>query len=161
MSFSSPAEVLELAAETAWLGGRYITHICSEDRKIWHAIDEAIAIGRATKMPVQLSHAKLAMIDWWGQAPRFIAKLETARREGINISADIDPYEDWHSTLTVLFPERDFKNPETAQFALKSFAPEEGLRLTQFKPDPSEGWCISSGLENISKHIRFSATALG
>lgn len=135
--YSSPSEILELAAETARLGGRYITHIRSEDRKVWDAIDEAIEIGRATKMPVQISHAKLAMIDWWGQAPRFIAKLEAARRDGINISADIYPYEDWHSTLTVLFPERDFKNRETAEFALKSLAPAEGLRLTMYKPEPS------------------------
>ena len=135
--YSTKVEVLELARATAAGGGRYISHIRSEDRHLWEAIDEVIEIGRQTGMPVQVSHAKLAMVDWWGQAPKLLARLDKARSEGVRITADVYPYEYWQSTLTVLFPERDFTNRKTAEFALKSLAPPEGLRLSQYDPDKS------------------------
>ena len=58
--YSAKAEVLALAEQTAQLGGRYISHIRSEDRYLWDAVDEVIDIGRKTGMPVQISHMKLA-----------------------------------------------------------------------------------------------------
>ena len=142
--YAPKQEVVELAGATATLGGRYISHIRSEDRMLWEAIDEIIDIGRKTGMPVQISHAKLAMVDWWGEAPKFIERLEKARREGVRITADIYPYEYWQSTLTVLFPDRDFTNRAAAEFALKSLAPPEGLRLSRYLPDRSlEGKTIA------------------
>jgi N-acyl-D-amino-acid deacylase len=133
--YSTKEEILTLAKEAARHGGRYITHIRSEDRQVWEAVDEVIEIGRRTRMPVQVSHIKLAMTDWWGQAQRLIDRLEAARRGGVDITADIYPYEYWQSTLTVLFPDRDFDNRQAAEFALKSLAPPEGLRISRFSPD--------------------------
>src|SRR6478609_3339803 len=49
--FSDPTEVMELSKLTAELGGRYISHIRSEDRFFWKAVDEIINIGSVTKMP--------------------------------------------------------------------------------------------------------------
>ncbi|MGH6630994.1 MAG: N-acyl-D-amino-acid deacylase family protein, partial [Burkholderiales bacterium] len=135
--YSSHAEVIALAGEVAAQGGRYISHIRSEDRDQWAAIDELIEIGRVTHMPVQLSHIKIGLVDAWGQAHRFIAKLDAARKQGIEVSADIYPYEYWQSTLTVMFPERNFTDRAAADYALKSLAPPEGLRLSTFRPDPS------------------------
>jgi N-acyl-D-amino-acid deacylase len=135
--YSTKDEVLTLAKETARLGGRYISHMRSEDRYLWEALDEIIEIGKQTGMPVQVSHMKLAMIDWWGQADRFLAVMDRARAAGVKITGDVYPYEYWHSTLTVMFPERDFANRASARFALEHIAPAEGLRLSSFSPDPS------------------------
>ncbi len=134
---STTEEVITLAKAAARHGGRYITHMRSEDRDIWNALDEVVAIGRATGMPVQVSHMKLAMTDLWGQADRFIAVMDKARTTGVNLTGDVYPYEFWQSTLIVLWPERDIDNPVTAAFVLKSLAPPEGIRFTQFpgKPD--------------------------
>jgi N-acyl-D-amino-acid deacylase len=141
---STKEEVLELARATAARGGRYISHIRSEDRWLWEAVDEVIDIGRDTGMPVQISHAKLAMVDWWGDAPKLLARLDKARTQGVHITADVYPYEYWQSTLTVLFPERDFTNRTTAEFALKSLAPAHGLRISRYDPDKSlEGKTIA------------------
>ena len=54
-------EVVALASEAAAFGGRYISHVRSEDRWFWDAIGEIIEIGRETEMPVQISHIKLAL----------------------------------------------------------------------------------------------------
>ena len=59
--YSSSAEVLALAKQTAAQGGRYISHLRSEDRWLQESIEEIIEIGRVTGMPVKISHIKLAM----------------------------------------------------------------------------------------------------
>lgn len=135
--YASKEEVLDLAKEAARSGGRYISHIRSEDQYIWAALDEIVGIGRVTGMPVQVSHMKLAMTDWWGQADRYLGIMDRARAAGIDITGDVYPYEYWQSTLTVMFPKRDFANRESAEFALKHLAPADGLLLSDFSPDPS------------------------
>jgi len=77
--WSERGEVMALAKVTAAAGGRYISHVRSEDRWFEEALDEIIAIGRETGMPVKVSHFKLAMKRLWGEAPRLIAKLDAAR----------------------------------------------------------------------------------
>jgi N-acyl-D-amino-acid deacylase len=133
--YSSRGEVLDLARAVAPFGGRYISHIRSEDRAFWQAIDEIIAIGRDARVPVQISHIKLAMRSLWGQADSLIRVLDRARAAGVDVTADIYPYTYWQSTLTVLFPERDFANRATAEFVLREIATPEGLLLSRFAPD--------------------------
>jgi N-acyl-D-amino-acid deacylase len=133
--YSSRAEVLELARAVAPFGGRYISHVRSEDRAFWQAIDEIIAIGRDARIPVQISHIKLAMRSLWGQTDSLLRILDRARTAGVDITADIYPYTYWQSTLTVLFPERDFANRATAEFVLREVAAPEGLLLSRFAPE--------------------------
>ncbi|HXU29603.1 MAG TPA: D-aminoacylase [Thermoanaerobaculia bacterium] len=135
--YSSRGELIDLARVAARYGGRYISHIRSEDRKFWEAIDEILAIGREAKLPVQISHVKLAMRNLWGQAPRLLAQLDQARAQGIDVSADIYPYLYWHSSLTVLFPDRDFENLAEARKILAEIAPAEGLLLGRYLPHPA------------------------
>jgi N-acyl-D-amino-acid deacylase len=142
--YSTTDEILVLAKVVAGYGGRYISHIRSEDRYFWAAVDEIVRIGREAKIPVQISHMKLAMVDWWGQSQRLIDVLERARSEGVDITGDIYPYEYWQANLGVLFPARDFSNRETAEFVLKSISPPDGLLLTGYPPEPAlEGLTVA------------------
>jgi N-acyl-D-amino-acid deacylase len=125
--YSDRGEVVSVARAVAALGGRYISHIRSEDRKLYQAIDEVIEIGRQTGMPVQVSHIKLAMRGLWGQADKLIDVLDRARAAGVNITADIYPYTYWQSGMTVLFPDRDFTNRAEAEFILRELVAPEGL----------------------------------
>lgn len=135
--YSTTDELLALARDASAVGGRYISHIRSEDRDFWKAIDEIIEIGRAARLPVQVSHVKLAMRSLWGGADSLIRVLDRARAEGVAITADIYPYAYWQSTLTVLFPARDFANRASAEFALREVSSPEGLLLSGFAPNPS------------------------
>jgi len=134
---SSTAEVLALARVTADAGGRYISHVRSEDRWFEAALDEIIEIGRVTGMPVQVSHLKLAMKRLWGETPRILAKLDAARAAGVDITADLYPYEYWQSNLMVLLPERDYTDRAAIAEALDQIAPPDGLWITGYEPDPS------------------------
>jgi N-acyl-D-amino-acid deacylase len=135
--YSSKQEVLDLAKVTAQHNGLYTSHIRSEDLHMDEALEEIIEIGRQTKMPVQVSHIKIANKLNWGKANLILQKLDQARKEGINISADIYPYTFWNSTLRVLFPGKDFDNLASAEMATKQlFDPNESY-LMQFAPIPS------------------------
>jgi N-acyl-D-aspartate/D-glutamate deacylase len=130
-------EVIALAKTTANYGGRYISHVRSEDRAFVQAIEELLLIGRQAKIPVQISHIKLATTDLWGQADSILERLNTARKEGIDVTADIYPYTYWKSTLTVLFPERDFNDLDEAKYVLDKIAPADGLTLTSYEAEPN------------------------
>ena len=135
--YSSRDEVLTLAKAIAPLGGRYISHIRSEDRDFWQALDELLVIGRDAKIPVQVSHMKLAMRALWGQGDRLIATLDSARRAGINVTADVYPWTMWQSTLTVLYPKRNFDDRAETDFILSQVAAPEDLVLGAWELDPS------------------------
>jgi N-acyl-D-amino-acid deacylase len=134
--YSSKEEVRTLAAAAAESGGRYISHVRSEDVHLWEALDEIVEIGRINHMPVQVSHMKAAMVDWWGQARRYIDKLDAARAQGVDVTGDVYPYEYWQSGLTVLFPKRDFTSRASAEFALTSVTTPQGVLITSFPAEP-------------------------
>jgi len=134
--YSDTAEMLQLATVAAQHGGRYISHIRSEDRYFEKAVDEIIEIGRVTGMPVQISHFKLAMKRLWGTADKFLAQLDAARAEGIDITADIYPYEYWQSNLMVTLPGRDVNDRAELELVVNEIAPPDGFWLTQFDPQP-------------------------
>ena len=94
-------------------------------------------IGRKTGIPVQVSHIKLGVVDKWGTAKAVLAKLDAARAAGIKVTADVYPYEYWQSTLTVLFPKRDYADIEAARFALTHLTTPKGMLLGFYAPDPS------------------------
>ena len=134
--YSDPSELLQLAKVAAERGGRYISHIRSEDRYFEKALLEIIEIGRVTGMPVQISHFKLAMKRLWGKSHEVLAQLDAARAEGIDITAEIYPYEYWQSNLMVLLPGRDVNDRAELELAVNEIAPAEGFWLTQFDPEP-------------------------
>ena len=133
--YSSRSEVLELAAVAARSGGRYMSHIRSEDINMNDAVEEILDIGRKTGIPVQISHIKIAKRDQWKTSLLLLERLQAARAEGIDVTADIYPYNFWNSTLRVLFPNRDYTNPASAEFAVNQlFDPEQSI-VVRFAPN--------------------------
>ena len=139
-SFSTTEEVVELAKVAAAHGGTYISHIRSEDRYFWEAIEEIIRIGREADLPVQVTHIKLAMNRWWGQADRLIAILDEARSSGVEITADIYPYRAWSTSftwLTTVFPDRDLDRRDGAEYILRDLLSPDDVLLPDFLPEPA------------------------
>ncbi|MBX7125716.1 MAG: D-aminoacylase [Cyclobacteriaceae bacterium] len=135
--YSSKEEVLDLARVAAEFQGRYISHLRSEDRYFWDALQEIIQIGRETDMPVQISHFKLAMRGIWGKADSTLALLDKAREDGVNITADVYPYTYWSSTVRVLFPDRNFNDVNEARFILREVTTPEGIIFSNYEPNPA------------------------
>jgi N-acyl-D-amino-acid deacylase len=139
-SFAAPGELVDLARVAASHGGRYISHIRSEDQHFWAALEEIIDIGRRAGLPVQVSHIKLAMTRWWGQADRLKARLDEARASGVDISADIYPYRAWNAGfgwLATLFPDRDPGRREGAEYILHDMLSPGGILVASYRPEPA------------------------
>lgn len=135
--YSNRDEVISLAKVAAAAGGRYMSHIRSEDIHLDEALDEIIQIGREAKLPVQISHFKIALKSRWGQAPQILAQLEAARTQGIDITADVYPYEHWLSTPRVLFPNKDFTNLASAEFAVTQLIDPIRSIISRYGAQPS------------------------
>lgn len=145
--YSETDEILSLAKIAAKYEGRYVSHMRSEDRYFWEAVDELLEIGRVANIPVQISHAKLAMKSLWGQSDELLNKLDQARNQGIDVTLDVYPYEYWQSTLLVLFPDRDFDSIETARLILSDIVPADGISLVHYQPEPT---LVGKTLETIA-----------
>jgi len=91
---------------------------------------------RVAELPVQVSHMKLAMRSLWGRADELLARLDAARTQGVDVTADVYPYLYWQSTMTVVFPDRSYTR-EAAAFALDELVPPDGMILGTFTPEPS------------------------
>jgi N-acyl-D-amino-acid deacylase len=135
--YADPSEIQFLGKSLKKHNSRYSSHLRSEDRQLWAAVQEIIALGQATGIPVNISHIKLAMVDLWGQADSLIAILQQARDGGVDITADLYPYEYWQSTMTVLFPERNFDDDQAYAFALSSLTRPEYMIIANYEANPA------------------------
>ena len=103
-NFASTEELGAISAAMAPYGGLYITHMRSEADKFLEAIDEAIEIGRLGGVPVEIYHLKAAGQRNWHKAAEAIAKIDSARAEGVDIQANMYPYVAGSTGLTACFP---------------------------------------------------------
>jgi N-acyl-D-amino-acid deacylase len=97
-------ELIALAAEASRHGGIYATHMRSESDEILPALDEAIRIGREARIPVEIWHLKTAGKRNWGRMPEVVARIESARRSGVDIAADTYAYPAWFNSLSAMVP---------------------------------------------------------
>jgi N-acyl-D-amino-acid deacylase len=105
--YASVSELIELAQVVHQYGGLYATHMRSEgDNGDWlSAIDEALAVGRDSGVPVQISHLKGLGSESWGRSAEALSLIEEAQRNGVDVTCDQYPYAATSSTLFVLFPQ--------------------------------------------------------
>ncbi len=91
-AYASTEEIIAVCREVQRFGGLYITHIRSEGARLLEALEEALRIGREAGVPVEIYHLKAAGRAHWWKFPSVIARIEAARREGIDVTADMYPY---------------------------------------------------------------------
>jgi N-acyl-D-amino-acid deacylase len=102
--YAKTEELIALAAEASRLGGMYATHMRSEESEIGPALDEAIRIGREADIPVEIWHLKVAGRRNWGRMPEVVAKIDSARRAGVDIAADTYAYPAWFNSMSAFVP---------------------------------------------------------
>src|SRR5580692_8362197 len=93
--YATTEELIALAKEAAKLGGIYASHIRNEGEAILPALDEAIRIGREAGIPVEIWHLKAAGKPNWGRMPEIVARIEAARRSGLEVGANTYAYTAW------------------------------------------------------------------
>ena len=68
------------------------------------AVQEAIAIGERNGVPVQVSHLKAAGEANHGRADMLLEVLERARQRGVEVTADVYPYDAGSTRMSALLP---------------------------------------------------------
>jgi N-acyl-D-amino-acid deacylase len=102
--YASTEELIALATEAAKYGGIYATHMRSEGAHVFEAIDEAVRIGREAHIPVEIWHLKAAGKPQWGLMPRIVAKIDSARRSGVEVGANTYAYPAWFNSTSAFIP---------------------------------------------------------
>lgn len=104
-TYAPTEEIVSLAKVIRAGGGVYSSHIRYEEDKVLDAINEAIQIGRAANIPVEISHFKVSGQNNWGRSKETIPLVISARKEGIDVTIDQYPYTASSTQLSVLLPD--------------------------------------------------------
>lgn len=102
--FASTSELTALARVAARYGGIYATHQRSEADGIDASLDEVFSIARDAKIPAHIFHLKTMYRQNWGRMPHVIERIEHARAEGLDVTADAYPYIAARAGLSALLP---------------------------------------------------------
>ena len=90
--YAKTEELIALASEASRFGGIYATHMRNESNGVLSAIDEALRIGREGHIPVEIWHIKVAGKANWGRMAEVVAKINAARAQGMDVTADTYAY---------------------------------------------------------------------
>lgn len=137
--YAKTEELIALAAETAKFGGVYATHMRNESDSVLPAIDEALRIGREAHIPVEIWHIKVAGKKNWGRMPEVIAKINAARAQGADISADTYAYTAWFNSLSAFIPPWAHDGGD-AKLIERLKDPGTRARIRKDMMTPSEEW---------------------
>jgi dihydroorotase/N-acyl-D-amino-acid deacylase len=103
-AFAGTEELVALCEVVAAHRGVHITHIRSEGDQLLEALDEAITIARRTGVTTEIYHLKAIGPRNWGKMRRAIERIDAARAEGLDITADMYPYEASATSLASRLP---------------------------------------------------------
>ncbi len=102
--YAKTEEIIALAAEASKFGGIYATHMRSEGDAIDASLDETFRIGKEAHIPVEIWHLKVAGKTNWHKMPEVVAKINAARAQGVDVSADTYAYPAWFNDFSAFIP---------------------------------------------------------
>ncbi len=103
-AFASRDELIAVCQPLASRRLPYATHMRNEDDRLLESIDESIAVAEGAHCPLQVSHLKTEGPRNWGKLDAVFAKLDGARRRGVDAAFDRYPYDAYQTGLTNIFP---------------------------------------------------------
>jgi N-acyl-D-amino-acid deacylase len=129
-TYTKTPEIVQLAQVAAKYNGVYATHMRDEGDSVTYAIDEALTVGREAKIPVEISHFKLSGQQNWGRSKETLPMIESARKEGIEVTIDQYPYTASSTNISTLIPDEiladnqdsvnsRLQNPQTRKYVIE------------------------------------------
>jgi len=89
---ASTEELIELCNVVREYDGFYFTHCRDEGDVVVEAYREAVRIAREANVSVNIAHHKSWGRPNWGKVRQTLAIIESARREGLDVTCDVYPY---------------------------------------------------------------------
>jgi dihydroorotase/N-acyl-D-amino-acid deacylase len=151
--FASTEEIVELAKTAAAYGGRYLTHQRSESNKIIDSLNEAFTVADQAKIPTEIWHLKTAYRANWGRMPEILRHIEAARARGLDVTANMYPYDRASNGLDACLPLWVRDGGTEAMIArLKDPAQRERAKRDMEDPNPKDWenqWYGSGGASGV------------
>jgi N-acyl-D-amino-acid deacylase len=91
-NFATTEELIELSRVVSAYGGMYITHMRSEGDFILDALDETIRISKEANIAAEIYHLKINIGRNWNKIDSVLAKIDSAQKAGLKITANMYPY---------------------------------------------------------------------
>ena len=147
--YATTDEIVALARVARRHGGTYITHQRDEGSRILWSLDEVFRIAREAQIPSEIWHLKTAGRQNFGKMGAVLKRIEKARAEGLEITANMYPWMASSNSLHASLP----------AWARAGSAEEMVVRLKQasvrarVRAEVREDWGRSDG-----SHIRIADT---
>jgi N-acyl-D-amino-acid deacylase len=138
-SYAAREEIVELVRVAARYGGGYTTHMRSESAQLLEAVREAIDIGERAGTWVQIHHLKASGRPNWGKVNDAIREIEAARARGLDVTANMYPYDASGTSLSAIIPNWAHEGGTDALVA-RLADPATRTRLRQELADTSGDW---------------------
>ena len=90
--YADTEELIALAEIVGQYDGMYISHMRSEGNRLLESVDELIRIAREGNVGAEIYHLKMAGQQNWDKFDAVVERVELARMEGLDITADIYTY---------------------------------------------------------------------
>lgn len=103
-SFAKTDELVELSKVAASYNGMYISHMRDEGANMLEAIDELLTIAREADIRAEIYHFKSSGRQNWHLFDPAVAKIEKARADGLQITADVYTYPAGATGLNAAIP---------------------------------------------------------
>lgn len=141
--FYTTQELICALAPLADSGIPVTVHMRQEGSGVEAALREMIAVCRALRTPVEISHLKsIGKENWRKSTPNMLRMLQSAREDGLRIYADAYPYTAGSTQLIHILP------PECQEGGLDALS--ENLRKPAFRAKIRRRMETGSDFENIS-----------
>ncbi|HEU5452123.1 MAG TPA: D-aminoacylase [Terriglobales bacterium] len=151
-NYAKTDELIALAKVASRYGGIYASHMRNEGDMEPQALDEAFRIGREANIPVEIFHLKVSGRQNWGKMKDVVSAIESARREGVDVTADQYPYLAGATSLGATIPPK-YHNGGTEAFLarLKDPATRKQIRtdLESTAPVAFENFWHGAGPQGI------------
>ena len=90
--YAQTDELIELTKVAAEYGGLYISHMRSEGNALLESVDELLRIAREGGIRAEIYHLKAAGQSNWDKLSAVIERVEAARSEGLEVTANMYTY---------------------------------------------------------------------
>jgi len=137
--YAGTDELIELCKVAAEYDGMYISHMRSEGDRLLEALDELLTIAREANIPAEIYHLKAAGESNWDKLDQVIAKIDSAQKAGLKITADMYNYTAGATGLDASMPPWVQEGGYNA-WAERLKDPEIRERLKSEIANPGDGW---------------------
>jgi N-acyl-D-amino-acid deacylase len=160
--YATRKEITALARVVKRKEGIYTSHMRSESSRLIEALEETIAVGRATGVRVQVSHLKTSGSGNWHLIDDALQTIERARGTGIQVAADRYPYLSSCTELDVIFPDWATEGGREAELArLRDPATRTRLRAELIANRSERSWGSITIGSTSEANARFRGRPLG